>query len=217
MSTTAQITANQANAQHSTGPRTAEGRAAAASNAFRHGLSSRDVVLRDGELEEFEELRDGLEADIKPAGILEREVFAHLVHSALNLRRARRLEAEMRNLFSSEEDPLRSPDLSRDAERYHRYYARAERTFHKSLKALRDLQTQRMQRLVPEEIAQEAPPLADAGDLAKRTQIVTPDQAMKQLIRAYEQEPFRLQGSATALRNLDHLVKLAAEGSMPVA
>ena len=155
-----------------------------------------------------------LESEVKPAGPLEAEIFGHLVHAAWNLRRARRLEADINSQTGG--DPLRDPDHFKEAERFHRYHARAERTFHKSLKALKELQTQRMQRsLVAEEVAQEAPPLADAGDLSKRTQIVTPNQAMRQLIHAYEQEPFLLQASSTAKRSLNQLVKLAQEGAVP--
>ena len=38
MSSQAQIAANRANAQLSTGPRTEEGKAASSRNAYRHGL-----------------------------------------------------------------------------------------------------------------------------------------------------------------------------------
>ena len=39
MSTEAQITANQANAQHSTGPKTEAGKAASSQNSWKHGLA----------------------------------------------------------------------------------------------------------------------------------------------------------------------------------
>ena len=42
------VSQNRANAQHSTGPRTAEGKVASSQNAFKHGLSiQRHAVLRD--------------------------------------------------------------------------------------------------------------------------------------------------------------------------
>src|ERR1700760_4138026 len=39
MSTDAQISANRANAQHSTGPKTESGKAASSQNSWKHGLS----------------------------------------------------------------------------------------------------------------------------------------------------------------------------------
>jgi hypothetical protein len=44
-STPAQVAANQANAQHSTGPKTAAGKAIVAQNNFRHGFTGAFRVL----------------------------------------------------------------------------------------------------------------------------------------------------------------------------
>ena len=49
MSTEAQITANIANAQHSTGPRTEAGRAESSKNSLKHGLTATQTVLLPGE------------------------------------------------------------------------------------------------------------------------------------------------------------------------
>ena len=45
MSSNAQITANRANAEHSTGPKTPEGKAKASLNAVKTGLTGRTVLL----------------------------------------------------------------------------------------------------------------------------------------------------------------------------
>ena len=47
MNTTSQdrLTANRANAQKSTGPKTSEGKAASRMNATKHGLLSREVLV----------------------------------------------------------------------------------------------------------------------------------------------------------------------------
>ena len=47
MASDAQIEANRANAQKSTGPRTAEGKAKVAPNAIKHGLLAEQVVVKD--------------------------------------------------------------------------------------------------------------------------------------------------------------------------
>jgi hypothetical protein len=45
MATPAQIAANRANAQKSTGPRTAEGKAASRLNALKHGLDAESLII----------------------------------------------------------------------------------------------------------------------------------------------------------------------------
>jgi len=45
MSTKAQIKANRQNAQKSTGPRTAEGKAAVSKNVVKHGLFDSEAVI----------------------------------------------------------------------------------------------------------------------------------------------------------------------------
>jgi hypothetical protein len=54
MASIAQITANQHNASLSIGPKTPEGKAAAARNATRHGLSGAFTVLPHEDQEEFD-------------------------------------------------------------------------------------------------------------------------------------------------------------------
>ncbi|MDZ7638965.1 MAG: hypothetical protein U5J83_12085 [Bryobacterales bacterium] len=63
----AQRTANQANAQHSTGPRTPEGKATSSQNALKHGLSiQRHAVLRDEDPEAYAQLLSALREIYKP-------------------------------------------------------------------------------------------------------------------------------------------------------
>jgi 3-oxoacyl-ACP reductase-like protein len=64
----AKAAANAANAQHSTGPRTEEGKACSASNAVTHGLTARKLVVRPDQQEEFETLRDALLTEVNPPG-----------------------------------------------------------------------------------------------------------------------------------------------------
>src|SRR6266571_2021648 len=66
MATKKQIEANRLNALKSTGPKTAEGKAAAKLNALRHGLRARTVVLPAENLEEFQQLCNALEAEWQP-------------------------------------------------------------------------------------------------------------------------------------------------------
>ena len=54
MATQAQTSANRANSQKSTGPRTAEGKAAVSQNAFKHGLFVDKAVVRDESQDEYD-------------------------------------------------------------------------------------------------------------------------------------------------------------------
>jgi len=58
MASAAQVLANRLNAQKSTGPHTAEGKAAVAQNAVKHGLLAREVVIKGEDPGEFEFYRD---------------------------------------------------------------------------------------------------------------------------------------------------------------
>ena len=136
MSTPAQIEANQANAQHSTGPRTPEGKASSATNATRHGFFSRHaVLLNEEEHRQFESLRNSYVYAFNPANIVEVALLDQLVLAAWNIERANHLEAEMANVAGI--DPLLSETNSKTLDRIYMFRARAERTFHKCHKELR--------------------------------------------------------------------------------
>jgi hypothetical protein len=88
MATEAQIAANRLNAQRSTGPRTAEGKAVVAQNAVKHGLLAREGVLRGEDGEEFERHREALLEQLNPAGPLEAILAARIVDLTWRLQRA---------------------------------------------------------------------------------------------------------------------------------
>ena len=56
MATPAQITANRANAQKSTGPRSAEGKSASRFNALKHGIDAASIVIPGEDPAEYEAL-----------------------------------------------------------------------------------------------------------------------------------------------------------------
>ncbi len=88
MATEAQIAANRANAQKSTGPRTPEGKEPASQNALKHGLFAREVVIRGEDAEEFERHRQGLLEQLNPVGPLEELLAARIVDLSWRLQRA---------------------------------------------------------------------------------------------------------------------------------
>ena len=66
MSSDRQIKANKQNAQHSTEPRTENGKARVASNALKHGLTGKQIVLPDENPKEFDSFRAGLFEQTEP-------------------------------------------------------------------------------------------------------------------------------------------------------
>ena len=138
MSTPAQIVANQANAQSSTGPRTSNGKAASAANATKHGFYGRHaVLLNDEERTQFASLRNSYVYALNPTNIVEVALLDLLVLATWNIERTNRLEAEIAN--NEVIDPLLSEANAKTLDRIWAYRARAERTFHKCHKDLRAL------------------------------------------------------------------------------
>ena len=169
MATSAQIDANRANAQLSTGPVTPEGKARVGRNALKHGLTSQRPIVRDDEEGDFAALRDSLTAEIQPETALEAVAFEELLHAAWNLRRFRRLEAEATN---GALDDLKNPDTAALLDRLGRYHARAQRSYSRALSELRGLQTTRGLRSASmgDELAATVPILADIERLTKQSQ-----------------------------------------------
>ena len=168
MASPAQINANQANAQSSTGPRTLAGKARVSRNAVRHGLTARHLVVREDEQEEFAGLEASLSEELDPQGALETIAFQELLHAAWNLQRFSRIEAEVS--LGTVED-FTDPGTTAVLDRLSRYQARAQRAFYRAQAELRVLQTNRALRarkLTVEEDA-EVPAIVSINDLTKQT------------------------------------------------
>ena len=73
MPTAAQVLANQANAQHSTGPKSAAGKAKVSQNATTHGLATGLLHVAEADREAFRQFEANLKEDARPQGALERE------------------------------------------------------------------------------------------------------------------------------------------------
>jgi hypothetical protein len=187
MASATQITANQANAEHSTGPRTDEGKARVSQNALRHGLTARHLVIRDDEHEEFAVLRDSLSSDLDPQGAVETIAFQELLHAAWSLHRFRRIEAEAsRGTVEDFTDPATTTVL----DRLSRYQARAQRAWQKALQELRVLQTNRALRALKlsQQEAAEVPAIASINDLTKQTHSEVTAEALDLAIQMIDYE-----------------------------
>jgi len=95
MATQAQILANRRNSEKSTGPRTAEGKAAVAKNATKHGLFTRHNVVISENQADFDAFRDDMLAELAPAGTMESILVERMVSLTWRLKRAERMQNEV--------------------------------------------------------------------------------------------------------------------------
>ena len=90
--TARRLKANRRNSRKSTGPRTAEGRAASRMNAVKHGILSSEVVVRGLRIQEHEEefaaLRERYWESLAPVGPAEEMLVDRIVTAQWRLRRA---------------------------------------------------------------------------------------------------------------------------------
>ena len=78
-----QAEANRQNAQKSTGPRTPAGKAVVALNGIKHGLLSRESLIKGESEAEFVDFGNRLRAKLAPGGELEL-LFADYQHLSFN-------------------------------------------------------------------------------------------------------------------------------------
>ena len=160
MSTPAQIEANQANAQLSTGPVTPEGKAAVSKNALKTGLTGRTVLLPTEDAERYEKHIADCRDHYKPVGTMETELTQSIADTMWRIGRVPSLEAalfavgrtKLANLHTNETDPSRRGALL-DAEillAYERQFrnlqtqeARLRRSLENDIKQLEILQQRR--------------------------------------------------------------------------
>ena len=95
MATKKQTRANQQNAQESTGPRTAAGKAKSSQNALKHGLRAQATVLPDENLDDFEFLVSELETQFQPQTVVEWNLLRQLADAEWRMRRVPCLEAAL--------------------------------------------------------------------------------------------------------------------------
>jgi hypothetical protein len=170
MASVVQTLANQANAKHSTGPRTDQGKARVSQNARTHGFTAQSLRVADEDKQAFEALRAGLLQDTRPEGALENEIFRRLLTHSWNLRRIESFESQV----LAATDPVSGDgDSHLKLDRCARYRRDVERSFYRALNELRKLQTQRAALLQQEDQVIDAlysiTPLAEITRLTKQT------------------------------------------------
>jgi len=137
VSTSAQIIANQANAQLSTGPRTEAGKAESCLNNFRHGFTGAFHLLAWEDEEAFETLWLGLRAEHHPATVTETVLVEKMAQALWLSKRAQTLQHFTFNAG------LPSCDNEKQLALYLRYETTHERAFHKCLTQLLKLRAEK--------------------------------------------------------------------------
>jgi hypothetical protein len=162
MTTQRQAKANRLNAMKSTGPRTPAGKAMVGLNNMKHGLLSRESLVKCESEADLVDFGKRLRAQMAPVGELELLLADRIVSTAWRLRRAVALETVL--LDGDSADANIHPDdiyyTWRPNREQHQLLSRYETTLERSLyKALHELQ-----RLQAERDGQ-AVPLPEAVDV----------------------------------------------------
>ena len=144
----------------STGPRTPEGKARSSTNALRHGLTGRVIVLPSEDMDAYRAFCAELMADLAPETPLERQYAQTFCDTQWRLNRARSLEDSMLSLGHFEA----AGDIDTDHPEIHAaltaarvfredsksfvnlslYEQRLQRTLRESLRQLQELQAKRI-------------------------------------------------------------------------
>jgi hypothetical protein len=93
MTSDKKITSNRRNAQKSTGPKSAAGKAIVSQNARTHGLLSRSLIIEGESQEEFSELLSLLSDEFQPVGLVEHALVERVGIALWRQRRLVRAES----------------------------------------------------------------------------------------------------------------------------
>lgn len=165
---------NRQNAQHSTGPRSPEGRLASSRNSLKHGLSTGQIIVPGEDPAGFESLRDTLMQEHQPANATEELLIVEMAQSYWLAQRAIRLQNDCFAENGVDEKRLAL---------FLRYYTTHDRAFHKSLNTLLRLKQSRGTLQVREQavvtpgfVSQSAPqsPANSSKDPSKPTESTPP-------------------------------------------
>jgi hypothetical protein len=146
MTTEAQINANRQNAFKSTGPRSSEGKSIACQNSTKHGLLSKDLLVRNEQESELNSFREHIYETISPHGSVEEFLVEKLINAAWRIQRLTKIEVNIIGLSDSYTRNLEDIFWGKRGETLQtlsRYETALERNFYKALHELQRLQAMR--------------------------------------------------------------------------
>ncbi|MEO7143181.1 MAG: hypothetical protein ABI165_06710 [Bryobacteraceae bacterium] len=140
------IRANRRNAALSTGPTTEAGKEASKNNAFKHGLTSQQIVIKNEDPQAFEQLNADTFAEFAPVGLAEEMLASELAIAWWRLLRVRAAETKFFASMGPGADPYLFTGIeARVFAVIQRYVVTAERTWRRALKELQQTQARRKQ------------------------------------------------------------------------
>jgi hypothetical protein len=142
---------NQANSQHSTGPKTAAGKQRSSLNALRHGLTGQLVVMPTEDLHAYQAHLKSFTDEYHPEGATEAQLVQALADTSWRMNRVAALETNILTLASA-----RQPNAVADAPAEVQDALALASSFETQSKALANLSlhTQRLSRQFERTIAQ---------------------------------------------------------------
>ena len=156
MATERQLEANRRNSQKSTGPRTPEGKAVSRFNALQTGIHAASLVIPGEDPAALEALAADYHRQFQPATPLECFLVDTIVHADWQLRRLRRVEAQLwEKEMTAQEKPSLAEAYAGAGEVFTRLQRRIDATERSYFRALRELQ--RAQAAQPEPVDEPAP------------------------------------------------------------
>ena len=158
MATPAQVEANRRDAQHSTGPRSVNGKARSCTNHLSHGFTSSVLFIASEEREEFNLLLADLHNEFQPATASEQILLEKMVQNQWLALRAWRLQAVALNAAAA--PGYMPPDLGLLI----RYHQSSDRGFYRARTELLSAQKERKKSEIGFESQEAAKPAPEQQD-----------------------------------------------------
>ncbi len=137
MSTQSQVLANQANAQHSTGPRTEQGKASVSTNATTHGATSKQAIVKGESQTEYQSHLQQFTAEFHPVTLHEKFLVKEMADAAWRMRRLHIWEMMILDQCdAANANPFDDEEQFRKLDRAHRHIQSIERSYHRAHRAL---------------------------------------------------------------------------------
>jgi hypothetical protein len=149
MATAAQILANRANSERSSGPKTESGKERSSQNSYKHGLTSSKVVLPGEDPAEYDAFRADILEQYQPANAIEQILVEELAAAGWRLNRSRAVETEiLKQLIGDAADSAVGlatvfVEKPKEFNRLLRYLTSIERAYYRVLDKLTRLQKER--------------------------------------------------------------------------
>jgi hypothetical protein len=140
---------NRANAQHSTGPKSAEGKQRSSLNALRHGLTGQIVVMPGEDLAAYQQHVKSFTDDLHPVGAIETNLVQSLADCSWRMNRVAVFENNVQAYaIPNGDDPIPGglsvgtalESMSKTLSNLSLYTQRLSRQFERTVNQLRDLQ-----------------------------------------------------------------------------